>query len=178
MGRRAWLIGFVTVGVVSMTAIFAVDQLTGGGAESGLVKGPPGNPFTIERPSGWRELSSTELDALPGSRLAVLRRKDGRGILIINKQTSTSHDFAKISSDLDSALTRSVPDFKKVSSHTVGVKAGNAFHYSYIRTRKGTANSVVVVPVNSGRYTINVVVTGGAKDVARQVGAMIRSFDA
>ena len=172
------MIGFLTVAVVAAAAIFVVNRLTGRGNESGTVKGPSGNPFTFERPSGWKELSRTELDGLPGSPLVVLRRKDGRGILIVNEQARTSHDFAKISSDLDTALPKSVPDFKKVTSHTIGVKAGQAFLYSYTRTKKGTAHSVVVVPSASGGYTINAVVAGGADLVARQVGTMIRSFDA
>ena len=177
MKRRTWLIGLLAVFVVATASIFAVSRLIGGGSDSDTVKGPSGNPFTIERPSGWSELSKTELDALPGSPLAVLRRKDGTGIVTINAQARTSHDFAKISSDLDRALPKSIPDFEKVSSHTVRVKAGKAFLYSYTRRKKGTAHSVVVVPADPGSYTINVVVTGGANDVARQVGAMIRSFD-
>lgn len=178
MDRRTSLIGLVAVAVVASAAIFAYSQMAGRDSEDGTVKGPPGNPFTIERPSGWTELSKEQLQALPGSPLAALRREDRQGILIVNKQAGTSRDFGKISSDLDRSLPKGLPDFKKVTSHTIAIKAGNAFLYSYIRTKKGTAHSVVVVPVDSGRYTINAVVTGGVANVARQVGTMIRSFDA
>jgi hypothetical protein len=172
------LIGLLAIFVVAATAILALNRLIGGDAEGGTVKGPAGSPFTIERPSGWTALSSAQLEALPGSVSVALRREDGRGLVIVNEQARGSHDFARISSDLDSALRKDVPDFKKLSSHTVGVKAGAAFVYSYVRTRERTANSVVVVPAGRRTYTISAVVTGGAENVAHQVGAMIRSFDA
>jgi hypothetical protein len=59
----------------------------------------------------------------------------------------------------------------------VKIKAGLALFYSYIRKTKGTAHSVVVVPGRSQSYVLNAVVPAGENQIARQVGAMIRSFD-
>jgi hypothetical protein len=175
--RRTLAFGLLAVVVVAAAAVFALSYVTGRDAERRAVEGPSESPFTMTRPSGWKELADQEREALPGSPLAVLRREDGKGIAIVGKEASRSRDFDKLSRELDRELPKSFSDFEKVTSHTIAVKAGQAFLYSYTRKKKGTANSVVVVPAKSGRFTINTVVTGGAVDVARQVGAMIRSFD-
>ena len=48
---------------------------------------------------------------------------------------------------------------------------------SYIRKKKGTVQSVVVIPAGNRTYTLNTVSRGGANDVAREIGRMIVSFD-
>ena len=108
----------------------------------------------------------------------MVRRRDRRGILIINRQRRITRDVDALSRQLDRRLKRRFSDFRKVSSQTVNVKAGRAFLYSYVRRRKGTVHSLLAVQTSSGGYTLNAVVRGERPDVARQIGAMFRSFDA
>ena len=175
--RRRLLIGALAGIAIAVAAFFIIRALTGDDNEGGTLKSQSAG-FTIHYPSGWKPVSKEQLARTPGAPLAILRQTDRRGILIINRQARPTSDFGKISSQLDRRLSKSIPDFKKVSSHTVGIEAGQAFLYSYIRKRKGTVHTVVVVPVGSRGYTLNAVVAAGAPEVARQVGAIIRSFDA
>jgi hypothetical protein len=163
--------------VLGVAAFFIVRGLAGGD-NGGTLKGGPGNAFTISYPKGWKPLPKDQLARLRGSPVAVLRRSDHKGIVIINSLAPVRRDFGKLSSDLDRELKSRIPDFKKVSSRGVSIRAGRALLYSYIRTRSGTVHTLVAVPVDSRGYTLNAVVSAGAADVARQVGAIIRSFDA
>jgi len=135
-------------------------------------------PFRIEYPTTWRPLSKDELAALPGNPLAVLRRDDGKGFLVIRAERGQpASNLAAFSRDLRGELQRRVPDFQPRSSKTVKVRAGNAHFSSYIRKRTGTVHTVVVVPAGTRTYTLNTVSRGGSDDVAREIARMILSFD-
>jgi hypothetical protein len=162
---------------VGIGAFFVVRALAGSDDNEGKLKGP-NDTFTLTYPEGWIPLSKQELEGLQGSPVAGVRRKDREGIVILNRQEHVTRDLDQLTRQLDRKLKKRIPDFEKVSSKVVSVKAGRAFMYSYVRKRKGTAHSVVVVPAGSGGYTLNVVVAGGTEDVARQAASMIRSFDA
>ncbi len=173
---RAWtaILAAVALGVA---AFFVVRALAGNEDNGGKLEGPDG-AFALSYPESWAPLSKQELEKLPGSPLAAVRQKDRKGIVVISSQGRVTRDFDKLTRRLDRRLNKRIPDFKKVSSKSVSIKAGPAFMYSYIRKRKGTAHSVVVVPTAAGGFTLNVVVQAGASDVAQQAASMIRSFDA
>lgn len=174
---RRRVLAAVAIGVaLAVGAFILVRALTGGDEEGGKLEGP-GKAFTLEYPKGWTVASKKELARLPGSPFAVVRRTDRRGIVIVNGQRRVTKNFDKLGRQLDRSLRTRIPDFRKVSSQTVAIKAGTAFTYSYIRRRRGTVHILVVVPVGRRGYTLDAVVPGKAQDVARQVGAIIRSFD-
>jgi hypothetical protein len=174
--RRRLLIGALAGIAIAVAAFFIVRALTENDNEGGTLKSASAG-FTLHYPSGWKPVSKGQLARTTGTPLAMLRQTDRRGILVVNRQARPTSDFSKVSAQLDRQLSKRLPDFKKVSSHTVGIKAGQAFLYSYIRTRRGTVHTTVVVPAGSRGYTLNAVVAVGAPEVARQVGAIIRSFD-
>jgi hypothetical protein len=163
---------------LAVAAFFAVRALNGDDDSGGKLEGASGNRFTLNYAEGWTPVSREEAATLKGSPIGVLRRDDRRGILIINRQGRITRDVDALSRQLDRRLKRRFSDFRKVSSQTVNVKAGRAFLYSYIRKRKGTVHSLLSVQTSSGGYTLNAVVRADARDVARQVGVMFRSFDA
>ena len=174
--RGRWITAAVAGIAVAVAAFFIVRALTENDNEAGTLKSASAG-FTLDYPAGWKPVSKEQLARLPGPPLAMLRQTDRRGILIVNRQARPTRDFGKVSAQLDRQLRKRLPDFKKVSSHTVGIKAGQAFLYSYIRERRGTVHTTVVVPAGSRGYNLNAVVVAGAPEVARQVGAIIRSFD-
>jgi hypothetical protein len=59
----------------------------------------------------------------------------------------------------------------------VEVKAGRALLYSYARTRRATAHTILVVPTDDRTYTLNAAVPAGADETAREVGRILFSFD-
>jgi hypothetical protein len=178
VGRRTAL-RVVAVAVAVAALVVGVLALTGGeddGAED-TVKGPAGNDFTIVRAAGWQEVPDEEREQLPGNPLTVLRRGEGEGLLIVNAPTGTERDLDTVSRTLDKRLEKSIPDFRRVGARVVDVEAGPALLYSYARSRKATAHTILVVPTADRTYTINAAVPAGADDAAREVGGMLFSFD-
>lgn len=174
IGRRLGLVLLLLA--LAAACVFVVKALTGGEEDSaGKLSGAGG--FRLSYPEGWQPLSQERLAALPGKPLAVLRRADGKGYVVLRGQKRAPQDFGRFSGDLTRELSRRVPDFQKQSSRLVKIRAGEAFFYSYIRKRKGTVHSVLVVPAGDRSYAFNTVSRGGAQDVARETARIILSFD-
>jgi hypothetical protein len=175
--RRGTLaIGALAAIALGVAAFFIVRALVDNDNDGGALKSQSAG-FTLRYPAGWKPVSKGELARLPNRPLAVVRRTDKKGILILNRHAHTAGNLNQVARQLDRQLKRRIPDFRKVSEQRVNIKAGSALFYSYIRKRKGTVHTVAVVPVGANDYTLNGVVAAGAKSVARDVGSMIRSFD-
>jgi hypothetical protein len=175
------VVGAVIALLIAATAIWYFVIRDGGGenpAEAGTVQGPSGAAFTLDRPAGWESASQEELDALPGSPLAVLRQTDGTGIVIINTQPQTRASLPALANELESELSQKINDFELVKSRIINLPAGQAISITYARTGKGTANTLVVAPAGGHVYTLNAVVPAGEKSAARDVAAIIGSFNA
>lgn len=173
--RWPWVVGAVIALVVVGAAIwyFAIRDTS----ESSTVHGPSSAPFTITRPSGWEALSQDQVAALPGTPLAALRRSDGNGIVVINVEPRSGGKLSQLSTRLESRLSKRIPDFELVSARTVKVKAGSALSISYARTKRGTSNTLLVVPAGGRTFSLSAVVPAGQKDAAKQAGTILSSFD-
>ena len=171
------LAGVLAVGA----AVVAVLVFTGGGSDKGgggTVSGPRDSAFQIRYPDSWSPLGKDKVAGLPGHPLAVIRRTDGKGVVIVRREQGTPPaNLDKLGTDLGRQLKRRMPDLKLRSTKTVKLRSGNALFTSYIRKRTGTVQSVVVVPAGRKTFTLNTVSRGGADDVAREIGRMILSFN-
>ena len=164
----------IVLAVVGAVVLLGGDD-DGGGEET--IKGPAGDEFTLLKPDGWEEVSEDELALIPGKPLAVLRRDDEQGLVTVTAPTETGSNIEAAAEELDKRLSEELPDFRKVGARIVEVKAGRALLYSYVRTKKATAHTIVVVPGPERTYTVNAVVPAGAEDAARDVGEILNSFD-
>ena len=165
------------VGIAAL--IFVLSAVLGGdGDEEAIVQGPPGHDFTLFRPDSWSEVSDEDRELIPGKPLAVLRRGEGQGLVTVNAPARPERNLDAIAAQLDKRLEKAIPDFRKVGARVVEVKAGRALLYSYARGRRATAHTLLVVPTPERTYTVNAVVPAGAEDAAREVGAILLSFDA
>ena len=177
-GRRTLValgvLAALVVVVIGAVALFGGDDKS----SSGKLTGDSGDSYTLSYPDSWRPLSGKELDQLPGNPLAVVRRKDGKGFVILRKEGRAPKSFSAFSGDLTQALDKRIPDFQKRSAKVVKLSSGNAFFFSYIRKTKGTVHTVVLVPDGKRSYVMNTVSRGGSEDVARQVARIILSFRA
>jgi hypothetical protein len=173
--RWPWVVGALVVLVLAAGAIwyFVIRD-----TDSDTVRGPSGAAFSVTRPPGWESASQDDLEALPGSPLAVLQQTDGTGIVIINTQPQTRASLPALSRELQSQLEQTISDFKLVKSRIINIPAGQAISITHARTGKGTANTLVVVPAGGHLYTLNAVVPAGEESAARDVAAIIDSFNA
>jgi hypothetical protein len=169
------IVAAVVVGVMALTGDDDEGGSAGGGATT--VKGPAGNEFTLQAPAGWTAVSAEERQAIPGHPLAVLRREDQHGLVVVNVQAGKVKSFDKQVKVLDRRLDKAIPDFQKVGARVVRVKAGRALLYSYARRKRGTAHTLLVVPAGNRSYSLNAAVPAGAKDAAQEAGGILLSFD-
>jgi hypothetical protein len=160
-------------------AVAAVLVFTGGGDDRDKTALPGAtSSFTLSYPDSWAPLSKEQLANQAGHPLGVIRRKDGKGYVIVRQEAGTPPaDLRKFGDSLGRQLKRRVPDLRLRSTKVIKVRAGTALFTSYIRKKTGTVQSVVVVPAGGKTYTLNTVSRGGANDVARQIGRIILSFD-
>jgi hypothetical protein len=128
--------------------------------------------FTMSYPEGWQQV-----EPAPAGMAAVVRREDGKAFLTVREEKPLAGDPDKLVDGLDRELGERFGDFRKGSAQVVEVEAGRAISYTYARTRAGTANGVVLVPAGDRSYAIDTVVAAGANDAARELGAIVRSFD-
>jgi hypothetical protein len=167
--------GVVLIALIAFLLVRGDDNK---GTSGGQLTGTANDKFTLSYPSSWRPLSSDELAKQPGHPLAVVRRKDGKGFVILRKEGKAPQNFTSFSTDLSKALEKRIPDFEKRSSKVVKIAAGNAFFFSYIRKNKGTVHTIVLVPAGKRSYVLNTVSSGTSQSVARQIARIILTFKA
>ena len=173
-GKR-FVVAVVALAVLAAGAFFLVRTIAGDGAET--VKDPSGASFKLNVPEGWQSAGDKELARVEGKPLALVRRKDGLGFVIVRREGAAPKSFEAFTRQLDREFKQRIPDFQRRSVRTFEVAAGPAFFYSYIRKKQGTANSVVIVPNGERSYVLTGVVRGGKKEAARELAQIIVSFD-
>ena len=163
--------------LLALGVFLAVNALFGDDDKAkNQVTGSSKDSYTLSYPGSWLPLSGDQLRKQPGNPLAVVRRKDGKGFVVLRREGRAPKNFNAFSADLSGALDKRIPDFQKRSSKVIEIGAGKAFFFSYIRRTKGTVHSVVVVPDGKRSYVLNTVSSGGSENVARQVARIILSF--
>ena len=107
-----------------------------------------------------------------------MRSGDGSGFVFVRREGKVPKNFKAFSTQFTRELDARLPDFQKRSARIVKTAGGNAFFYSYIRKKKGTVHTVVVVPDGKRSYALNTVSKGGEEKTAREIANMILSFKA
>ena len=178
-GRRARrLLPLVALILLIAGAAAAASFLIGGDepAATPTLDGPASAPFHVEYPRSWRAVDAAQLAQLPGSPLAVLRRRDGRGTVVLTRRAPVTQSFDRLAPGLKRSLDRRFPDFREIGAKAIALGDSRALVYTFARTRTGTAQSVVIVPGRTQSFTLNAVVPPRSPDAAREVGAIIASF--
>jgi len=86
-------------------------------------------------------------------------------------------DAAAFAHQLDAEFRKKLPnDYRPVEAKLVVLPAGKAFLFSYVRTKKRTLNTLVIVPVPARSYVFNAISVPGDKEVAGDIGTILKSF--
>jgi hypothetical protein len=134
--------------------------------------------FSVALPAGWRALSGRQLDAVPSAPAAVLRRADRRGLVVIRVQGALDRNARSLTQDLTRQLRRRFRGLRPVGARTIQLRSGPGYVYTFARPTAGTVQSIAVAPLPDRTYTLDAVTGAEARDVAAQIGAIVRSFDA
>ena len=133
-----------------------------------------GPGFTIAYPAGWQPAPAQQV---PDGAVALLRRSDGKGAVVVRRKGKPRDGTLRaLTRALSAGLERRFADFRFVSSRVTRTRAGNAFLYTWVRTRQGTAQSIALVRVGAAHYTLDAVAATGDARAAREVAAIVRSF--
>jgi hypothetical protein len=175
--RRTALI--VLVAALAGAAIAVGVMLAGSGGSSGPAKAKElrGPDFALAYPAGWAPLPADQLARVAGKPAAVVRRPDGKGVVIVRRKAAPrDQSLRSLTRGLTAGLERRFPDFSFVSSRVVRVRGGNAFLYTFLRTRAKTAQSIALVRVGEASFTLDAVAASGDQQAAGEVAAIVRSF--
>ena len=173
------LVGIAALVLVLAAAAAAAATLLLRGddpAATPTLNGPASAPFQVEYPRSWRPVEAAQLAQLPGSPLAVLRRRDGRGTVVFTRRAPVTRSLDRLTPGLKRSLDRRFPDFREIGAKVIALGDSRALVYTFARTRTGTAQSVVIVPSGTQSFALNAVVPARSPDAAREVGAIIASF--
>jgi hypothetical protein len=133
--------------------------------------------FSVVVPDGWRALSQAELRQVPSAPAAVLRRTDGSAVVVVRERPALARNRRSLTRDLTAQLARRFTGVEPVSSRTVALAGGPVYVYTFARPTAGRVQSIAVAPRAGRTYTLDAVTGAGARDVAAQIGAIVRSFD-
>lgn len=136
----------------------------------------PSGAFELSYPAGWEATAPEALPAAAGGPPAMISRPDGRGAVTVHEQPALDGTLAAVERDLDRRLARQLPDAEPVASRIVQLATGPALSYTFVRKRKGLVHGIVVAPAGRRTLLIDTVTRGNAADVARQIGAIVRSL--
>lgn len=172
-----WTIALTPVVLAAMVVLLvALGQGGRTTPASPAVSGPPDAPFEVEYPRNWRALGEAQRLQLPGQPLAVLRRADGQGTVIVAKRAPLTTPLEQLPAALERKLGRRFPDFREIGAKVVRLGDSPALVYTFARTKTGAAQSLVVVPSGDHSFTLNAVVAPHAPEAAREVGAILATF--
>jgi len=185
---RALLLGLLVLAalVVGALLLFGGDddeQGSGGDVaqrirDGRVLLGPREAPFAMRYPETWSLLRAQQLGEGDPPPLAGLRRDDRSGVLTVSVRGPVRGGIASLRRRLPGELRDRFPDFRLVTSRIIEVAGGRALYTSWVRTRSGRVQSNLVVPQgNRASYSVDAVLRGDAEVAAREVGAMLRTFD-
>jgi hypothetical protein len=160
--------------VLALIGLVQLAGATTGATGPATAYTAPGHAFGIGVPAGWTALHGADLARMPGAPAAVLRRADGRGVVIVRRIPPVTGDLRSIATSLTSQLGRRLPGFRLVSARLGRVRAGGAFLYTFVSGR--AAQSMAVTTVRGATYRIDSIVPAGSPDAARQAGAAVSTF--
>jgi hypothetical protein len=133
--------------------------------------------FSLALPTGWRALHGAELAKVTSAPAAVLRRTDGTGLVIVHERPALKGSSRSLTRELTAQVERRFRGVQPVSARTVALPGGPVYVYTFARPAAGRVQSIAVAPRAGRTYTLDAVAGSGARDVAAQVGAILRSFD-
>jgi hypothetical protein len=98
--------------------------------------------------------------------------------MLLTVRGQLERDLDELGGKLVARLRTEMPDFDLVTSKIIEVPAGRALYTSWVRQEDGRVQANLTVPVADMTYTLDATLPTGATEVARDVGAIMASFDA
>jgi hypothetical protein len=166
----------VAIVLVAVAAVLALRPHGGDAAKPARFQSAD-HKFSLVLPAGWRAVRGADLAKMASAPAAMLRRADGTGLVVVHERPALARSSRSLTRELTAQVTRRFRGARPVSARTVALSGGPAYVYTFARPAAGRVQSIAVAPRAGRTYTLDAVAGSGARDVAAQVGAILRSFD-
>ena len=98
-------------------------------------------------------------------------------MIVVHERPALERSSRSLTRDLTAQLERRFRGLRPVSARTVALRGGPAYIYTFARPAAGRVQSIAVAPRAGRTFTLDAVAGAGSRDVAAEVGAILRSFD-
>ena len=103
--------------------------------------------------------------------------RPGHGVVIVTTGPAPKdQSLMKLTSGLTNQLRKRFPDFRFVSARVQQLRGGSAYLFTFVRTKRGTAQSIALVRLGGVSYTIDTVTKAGDTAAASEAAGIVRSF--
>lgn len=133
-------------------------------------------PFVLHYPTGWTQLTASQLAKIANAPAAGLIAEGGKALLLVRPKQPLTQSISTLSTQLTKSLSSSFADFKLLSTGTIRTLAGPAWVYTFERSRHGLVQSEVVISTSKVAYEIDIALRGGANVAAGQISEIVHSF--
>lgn len=174
--RRLPLIAGAAAFVVLAAVLVLVLGGGDGGGEEPAGRTAGSDAVALRFPATWEQLPRADVRRAGDNAVAGVRRRDDTGLLVIRRESRRRQPLDQIATELRRELEDRFEDFRFVGRRTIETRAGQAFYFSFARTRAGTAHSVTLARLDGRDYSLTGVVSGRSRQAATEIGTIIRSF--
>lgn len=172
--------GRLSAGAVALAALGGGAFLAAGTADergpapaSAKVFRAADGDYALKLPAGWTAAPAKGAEDVA----TIVTRPDRKGMLIVRERPRVRGSLGSLPKKLGPELGERMDDAEPVSARIVRLGEREALTYTFIRSKTGMVQSITVVPAGSRTFTLEGVVPGDSPEVARQIGAIVGSFE-
>jgi hypothetical protein len=165
----------VAFAAVAVTALLVLLTLPSGGGKASaarpLTYTAPGGAFSLSYPAGWHATAA-------GPSAAAIERSDHAALVTVRRSPALKRSLTALAATLPRELRKRFDDYRPLGARAVRLSTGPALVHTFVRTRTGTVETMVVAPAGTSSYTLVAVAKGGNTLAAREAGSIVRSLQA
>jgi hypothetical protein len=133
--------------------------------------------FSMTYGRGWAAVPTSRLARVPSKPVAMIHRKGGKGLVTVRRTGSAQMaDPRKLATGLRTQLASRFPDFRAVSARVVKIRAGQAFLFTFVRTRSRVVQTIALAAVGGRTFQLEGIVPGDSPQAAREAADILSSF--
>jgi hypothetical protein len=140
--------------------------------------GPEKAPFRLTVPPGWVRVEQKVIEKAGEVNTMAVRNANGTGVVSVRVNGPVKQSLTSLQSELNAKMKTEAPKMKLDTSKVLDVKAGPALYTAWNTAGGKTLQTNLVVPAGKLSYTLDAVIDAKDRKTAREVGLILRAFDA
>jgi hypothetical protein len=140
--------------------------------------GPEKAPFKLTVPKGWERIDQKTIEKAGEVNTIAVKNDSGTGVVSVRVNGPVTQSLTALQKELNAKMKTEAPKMKLSASKVLDVKAGPALYTSWKTQGGKTVQTNLVVPAGKLSYTLDAVINAKDPRTAREVGLILRAFDA